>query len=190
MLGTNNVCIFQGRISNDPQYSSRTIQGQNGPYQLESALFKIAVDRPLSSAQRQKAKQDNSIKTADFIPISLSGAQVATLKQYFYKGKGIQVIGHYEEYTTKDPQTGETKYGHTFVAEHIGFCIQDPKNAQQNQGAAPQGGYPPQQQYQAPQGGYPQGGYQQQPPMNGGYPPAPAAPNNGFSMFDESNSPF
>lgn len=186
MLGPSNVCIFQGRISNDPQYSSQTMNGQNGPYQMEKALFKIAVDRPLSSAQRQRAKQDNSIKTADFIPISLSGAQVATLRQYFYKGKGIQVIGHYEEYTTKDPQTGETKYGHTFVAEHIGFCIQDPKNAPQNQGQGQQGGYQ-QQQYQPPQGGYPQGGYQQPPQQQGGYPQQGA---NGFSMFDESNSPF
>lgn len=188
MLGPNNICIFQGRLSNDPQYSSRTINGQNGPYQMETALFKIAVDRPLSSAQRQKAKNDNSIKTADFIPISLSGVQVATLRQYFFKGKGIQVVGHYEEYTTKDPQSGETKYGHTFVAEHIGFCIQDPKNSQQNQQqGAPQGGY--QQQYQPPQGGYPQGGYQQPAPQGYQQPPQ-TQPNNGFSMFDESNSPF
>lgn len=187
MLGTSNICIFQGRICNDPQYSSQTMNGQNGPYQMEKALFKIAVDRPLSSAQRQKAKTDNSIKTADFVPVSLSGAQVATLRQYFYKGKGIQVIGHYEEYTTKDHQTGETKYGHTFVAEHIGFCIQDPKNgAPQGQPQA-QGGYQ-QQQYQPPQGGYPQGGYQQQQPQ-GAYPPPPQQ-NNGFSMFDESSSPF
>jgi len=181
MIGTNNVCMFQGRITKDPIYSSYTCQGQQGPYQLDKALFTIAVDRPLSSDQRQKARNgDKSIKTADFVPVSLTGSQVATLKQYFFKGKGITVLGHYEEYVTKDPNTGENKYGHTIVAERIGFTVQDPKNAQQGQ--------PQQQQYQQPQQQYqqPQAQYQQPQQPQFGTPPQ----QTNFSMFDESNSPF
>ncbi len=175
MFGTNNLCFFQGRITKDPQYSSYTINGAQGPYQLEKALFTIAVDRALTSDQRQKAKNgDKSIKTADFVPCSLTGAQVATLRQYFFKGKGINVFGHYEEYTTQDKQTGETKYGHTFVVEKIGFCIQDPKNA-------PQGGN----NYQQNNNGY------QQPQPNSNYQQSRQQPQqNSFNMFDENISPF
>ena len=146
---------------------------------VEKALFTIAVDRALSSAQRQKVKNgDKSVKTADFIPCSLLGAQVATLKQYFPVGKAIRVMGHYTEYQTTDSQTGQTKYGHIFEVDNISFTVQDPKNLQQNQGqqqAAPQQNYQQPNTYQAPQQNY-----QQQ----------SASAQNGFAMFDENDSPF
>lgn len=184
-MNTANMCIFEGRLARDPQYSSIQINGQNGPQTLEKALFTIAVDRALTSAQRQKVKNgDKSIKTADFIPCSLIGAQVATLRQHFFKGKGIRIVGHYTEYQTKDQQTGEVKYGHNFEVDSIGFCVQDPKDQngnnqggyQQNNGYQQNGGYQQPQQYQNYQ--QPQQNYQQ-PQQNGG-----------FSMFDENNSPF
>lgn len=180
MINSANICIFEGRLSRDPQYSS--FQGQNGP--VQKALFTIAVDRALSSDMRQRAKNDSSIRTADFVPCSLIGKQVETLQKYFSKGKGIRVVGHYQEYQTKDQQTGETKYGHNFEVDTIGFCIQDPKGQQDNSG-----GYQQQpQQYGQPQQQYPQQQYQQ-PPQQQYQQPAPQQAQ-GFSMFDESNSPF
>lgn len=185
MINSANICIFEGRMVRDPQYSTV----QMGQDSVEKALFTIAVDRALSAAQRQKAKNgDQSVKTADFIPCSLLGAQVATLRQYFPVGKSIRVIGHYTEYQTTDQQTGQKKYGHMFEIDNIGFAVQDSKNLQQNGGqqAAPQQGY-----QQAPQQGYqpntyqtpPQQGYQQAPPQY-------QQPAQNFAMFDENESPF
>lgn len=183
-----NCCFFEGRISRDPQFSQVQMGvGQNGqPNMVDKALFSIAVDRALSSQQRQKAKNgDQSIKTADFIPCSLIGAQVATLRQYFPKGKAIKVVGHYTEYQTTDQQTGQTKYGHIFEIDNIGFTVTDSKNIQNGGG-----------QSQNNNGGYQQnnnGGYQQN---NGGYNNQQPAqnfnqqPQNNFAMFDESESPF
>lgn len=193
MINPANLCIFEGRVSRDPQYSTV----QMGQESVEKALFSIAVDRALSSAQRQKVKNgDQTIKTADFIPCSLLGAQVATLRQYFPKGKAIRVMGHYTEYQTTDNQTGQTKYGHMFEIDNISFTVADSKNLQQGGGQqAPQQGYQqaPQQNYQ-PQQGYqqnyqqPQQNYQQAPQQN--YQPQQQPQGNNFAMFDESASPF
>ena len=162
MINTNNLCVFEGRIVRDPQYSNV----QFGQESVEKALFTIAVERALTSAQRQKVKNgDTSIKRADFVPCSLLGAQVSILKQFFSQGKAIKVIGHYTEYQTTD-SSGATKYGHMFEVDNIGFTIQDSKNSQQN---APQQNQNYQQNtYQKPQ----------------------QQPQAGFSMFDESDSPF
>ena len=191
MINPANLCIFEGRISRDPQYSTVNF----GNEQVEKALFSIAVDRTLSAQQRQKVKNgDQSIKTADFIPCSLLGAQVATLRQYFPKGKAIRVMGHYTEYQTMDQSTGQPKYGHMFEIDNISFTVADSKNLQggaapqgnggyqQNNGYQQNGGYQQQPQYQQnnrPNNGYPQNnGYQQQ------------NQNNDFAMFDSSDSPF
>lgn len=178
MINTANMCTFEGRMVKVPQCS--TIQmGQDS---VEKALFTIAVDRALSSAQRQKVRNgDQSIKTTDFIPCSLLGAKVATLKQYFPVGKAIRVIGHYTEYQTTDQQTGQKKYGHMFEIDEIGFSVQDSKNVQQNQNQGMQ-----QNNYnQAPQQ-YQQNTYQQ--PAQQQYQQQPA--QGGFAMFDEGESPF
>lgn len=185
MFNLANCCFFEGRISRDPQFSQVQMGvGQNGqPNMVDKALFSIAVDRALSSQQRQKAKNgDQSIKTADFIPCSLIGAQVATLRQYFPKGKAIKVVGHYTEYQTTDQQTGQTKYGHIFEIDNIGFTIADSKNVQNGGGQSQNNN------------GYQQNnnGYQQ----NNGYNNQQSAqnfnqqPQNNFAMFDESESPF
>ena len=186
MFNSSNVCIFEGRMVRDPQLSNVQMgtDPQTGqPQQVEKALFTVAVDRALSAAQRQKVKNgDKSIKTADFIPCSLLGAKVATLKQYFPVGKAIRVTGHYTEYQTTDNQTGQTKYGHMFEIDDISFPTQDSKNLQQNQGQQ-QNGYQQNQYQQTPQNQYqPQQSaqqYQQQPVQQGG-----------FTMFDEGESPF
>ncbi len=174
MVNTANLCIFEGRIARDPQYSTVQIGQDN----VEKALFTLAVDRALSAQQRQKVKNgDQSIKTADFIPCSLLGAQVGTLRQYCPQGKAIRVIGRYTEYQTTDAQSGQKKYGHMFEIDSISFTTQDSKNVQQNQG---------QQNNTVPQNN----GYQATP--NTGYQQAaaPAPAPGGFSMFDEGESPF
>lgn len=178
MFNLANCCFFEGRISRDPQFSQVQMGiGQNGqPNMVDKALFSIAVDRTLSSQQRQKVKNgDQSIKTADFIPCSLIGAQVATLRQYFPKGKAIKVAGHYTEYQTTDQQTGQTKYGHIFEIDNIGFTVADSKNIQNNGN-----------QSQNNNGNYQQNNYQQQSAQQNNY----QQPQNNFAMFDESESPF
>ena len=52
MLNAHNLCVFEGRIIKDPEYTS--IQTSNG--QMEKATFTIAVDRNLSTQQRQAAR--------------------------------------------------------------------------------------------------------------------------------------
>ena len=185
MINTANMCTFEGRMVREPQCSNV----QMGQDSVEKALFTIAVDRALSSAQRQKVKNgDQSIKTTDFIPCSLLGAKVATLKQYFPVGKAIRVVGHYTEYQTTDQQTGQKKYGHMFEIDEIGFSVQDSKNVQQNQNQSMQ----QQNTYvQAPQQQYQQNTYQQpqyQQPVQQQYQQQPA--QGGFAMFDEGESPF
>ena len=79
IVNGNNLCIFEGRLVRDPQISSVQINGQN----VDKALFTIAVERALSSNQRQKAKTDSSVKTVDFVPCSLLGAGVSVLSNFF-----------------------------------------------------------------------------------------------------------
>lgn len=169
-INQSNVCIFEGRLVRTPTFSQIPYgQGQT----LEKAVFCVAVDRNLSSEQRQKVKNgDQSIKTTDFVSFSLVGKAVDTLRQYFPVGKAIKVIAHYTEYTTTDGQTGQKKYGHIFEADSIGFVVQDAKNLQNNSGG----------QSQPSSGG-------QQPSAQHTTPP-PSAPSGGFSMFDEDNQPF
>lgn len=187
MVNPANVSIFEGRMVREPQYS--TIQ--MGQESVEKALFTIAVDRALSSTQRQKVKAgDQSIKTTDFIPCSLLGAQVATLRQYFPVGKAIRVMAHYTEYQSKDAQTGQVKYGHIFEVDNISFTVQDSKNLQNN-GGQQQGGYqqPVQQSYAPQNNGYQQPSQPNYAPNN--YQQQPVAPQQGgFAMFDEGESPF
>ena len=190
MINPSNMCMFEGRIVRDPQCSNVKIGQDN----VEKALFTIAVDRALSSTQRQKVKNgDQSVKTTDFIPCSLLGGQVATLKQYFPVGKAIKVVGRYTEYQTKDHQTGQTKYGHIFEIDNIAFTTQDSRNLQQNntqqnnyqQSTKNNPQYPQQYTQQPVQNSYqqPQQQFVQQPMQS-------PAQQGGFTMFDESDSPF
>lgn len=191
MINLSNLCYFEGRVAKHNQFSTVQI----GQDTVEKAIFSVAVDRALTSNQRQKAKNDQSVQTADFVTCSLLGNQVATLKQYFPVGKAIKVLGHYTTYQTTDQQSGQTKYNHIFEVDAIGFTVQDSKNLQQNQGQqqASQQNYqqPPNNTYQQAQGGYQQPSYQQ---AQGGYQQAHQQQyqqaQGGFAMFDESESPF
>lgn len=164
MFNPNNVCMFEGRISNDPTYSTIG-SGQN---QFEKALFNIAVQRQLTKDQRDKAKQDSSIKTADFIPCSLIGSGVKILRDYFGKGKAIKVCGSYQEYVTTDSQTGNKKYGHIFTVDSISFTTQDSQGSSSNNGNS-----------------------NSQPASRPAQNSAPSQIESGFAnMFDEEDNPF
>lgn len=188
MFNLNNFCFFEGRVSKEPQYS--TVQFGNDT--VEKALFSIAVDRALSSTQRQKANNgDQSVKTCDFVPCSLLGNPVNTLRQWFPVGKAIKVVGHYTEYQTTDSQTGQKKYGHMFEIDYISFTVQDSKKLQGDDGNQQNNGGG----YQQPQQNFNNNGYQQayqQPQQNYQQPQQNfQQPQQGnFQMFPGDDSPF
>lgn len=190
-MNTSNLCIFEGRISKDPEYS--TINGANGP--LEKVTFDIAVDRAMSSAQKQAAQANNQA-TADFVHCQMisnpnnQNNRINTFKQWFQKGKAIKVVCHYSQYTYVDNQSGQKKYGHQFDVDDFGFTIADSQalsnnNNQQQQYAQPNNGYQQPQYAQQSNNGYQQ--QPQQPQTNFMNAPQPQQPGN-FQMFDSSNS--
>lgn len=122
MVNTNNLCVFEGRVAKDPQFSQ--INGQNGP--INKVVFDLAVDRGMNAQQRQNA-QANQQQTADFIHCSMIGNQVNAFRQYCPKGKAVKVLCHYTQYTYTDKQTGQTQYGHQFDVDNFGFTTADAK---------------------------------------------------------------
>lgn len=189
MVNVNNMCIFEGRMVADAQCST-VGSGQN---QFEKALFRIAVERSLSSEQRKKVRNgDKSIKTADFVPCSLIGGQVNTLRQYFPQGTPIKLIGRYTDYKTTDPQTGQDKYGHIFEVDHISFVVSNnSRGSQNNNSGNNNGGYQnSNNNYSAGNGGG-QNNYQNNRNQNNQKVQQQAQPvNSNFSLFDDEEMPF
>lgn len=175
MINPSNICIFEGRMVADAKVSSIQM-GQNN---VDKAIFRVAVERNLTSEQRKKVKAgDTSIKTADFVPCSLLGGQVSVLQNYFPQGTPIKVVGRYTDYKTTDSQTGQDKYGYIFEVDSIGFTVssgnsgnnnqnnnQQQNNYQNNNNRQQSNNRPPQQQAQQPSQG-------------------------NFSMFDDEEMPF
>ena len=122
MVNTSNICIFEGRVAKDPQFSQ--INGQNGP--IDKVVFDLVVDRGMNAQAKQNA-QANQQPTADFIHCSMIGAQVNAFRQYCPKGKAVKVMCHYSQYTYIDKQTGQTQYGHQFDVDNFGFTVADAK---------------------------------------------------------------
>lgn len=186
-----NNCEFIGRVAKiqQPTQVQMGTNQQGQPNMVDKIMFTLAVDRALSSAQRQKVRNgDQSIKTTDFVPLSATGAVVNNIiVPYCPVGKSIVVKAHYTEYQTKDQQTGQTKYGHIFEVDDIGFTPQDSKNLQQNGGNANNGGSNSygnnnhgNNGYQQPQNNsFNQQAHQMQP-----------SNNSNFAMFDDAQMPF
>lgn len=184
MVNTNNLCVFEGRVAKDPQFSQ--INGQNGP--IDKVVFDLAVDRGMNSQAKQNA-QANQQATADFIHCSMIGAQVKSFQQYCPKGKAVKVLCHYTQYTYIDKQTGQTQYGHQFDVDNFGFTTADAKSISNNG---------------SQQGGYQNNGYQNNGYQNNGYNNhqnnnfngnmngnMQQGNNSNFDMFsDNPNSPF
>lgn len=194
MVNSHNLCIFEGRISSDPKY--QTINSQNGAF--EKATFSIAVDRQLTVQQKQAAKNNPNIQTADFVNCSITGKAVEVFKKYCLKGKAITVACTFQTYSYTDQQTGQKKYGYNFNVENFNFTIADAKGLQQNGGN--NGGFQQNNGFQN-NGGYQQNnGFQnqnngfsgQQLPFNNMPNQGQTTQNNGgnsnFEMFDGNNS--
>lgn len=130
MSNAYNTCRFIGRIARVNQVNTR--QGQNGEY--KTVMFTLVVNRSLSKDQRDKAKNDSSIQTADFIPLSASGKIVDFIEDWMPVGRAAIVDCHYETYKKTNQQTGQTEYGHTFRVDSIDFSVADSKNLQGNNG--------------------------------------------------------
>ena len=184
MFNTNNVCFFEGRISKDPEF---TVVSTGNGNSFSKCTFDIAVDRSMSSAQKQTAQQNNQ-PTADFIHCVATGSTADTMKQWCPKGKAVKVFCHITQYTYTDKTSGQTRYGYQFDVDHLGFTTSDSKtlgdnNQQNNQQNYQQNNY--QQNYQNNQQNYQQQNYQNNQQNN--YMNAPQ-PQNNFQIFDNSNS--
>jgi single-stranded DNA-binding protein len=108
-----------------------TRQGQNGEY--KTIMFSLAVDRNLTKEQKAKAKNDSSIQTVDFIPLSASNSKIVDfIEQWMPVGRAAIVDCHYETYKKTNQQTGQTEYGHTFRVDSINFSVADAKSLQNN----------------------------------------------------------
>ena len=168
MTNLNNLCIFEGRITQNQKYSQ--VNGQNGP--IDKVFFSVSVPRALTAQQRQ----DPNAKKNDFVNFSLMGAQVKTLQQYFPAGTPIKVYARYTEYESIDA-TGQKKFGHVFEVESIGFVVSPAQNQQNGQTNGGNNNY----QHNAPQQSNNNYSNQNQQPVN----------NQGnFQMFGESEFPF
>ena len=169
MFNTGNICIFEGRMTNNTKITQ--VNGANGP--MDKATFSISVPKALTSQQ----KQDPNAKKNDFVNFQMIGSQVKTLQQYFPAGTPVRVVAHYVTWEGTNQQTGQKTYGHNFEASYIGFVTSPAQgNGQQQQGGyqqAPQNNY-----QQAPQ----QNNYQQQAPQQ--------QVQNNFEMFPQDEYPF
>lgn len=193
MVNTSNLCMFEGRVAKDPQFSQ--INGQNGP--IDKVIFDLAVDRNMNAQQKQNA-QANQQPTADFIHCSMIGNQVNAFKQYCPKGKAVKVLCHYSQYTYTDKQTGQTQYSHQFDVDNFGFTVADAKalnnnngnnggGYQQNNGYGQNNGY---NQNNNNYGGQSNNSYGNNQQQNNGFMNAPQ-PQSNFEMFsDNPASPF
>lgn len=191
MVNTSNLCMFEGRVAKDPQFSQ--INGQNGP--IDKVIFDLAVDRGMSAQQKQNA-QANQQPTADFIHCSMIGNQVNAFRQYCPKGKAVKVLCHYSQYTYTDKQTGQTQYGHQFDVDNFGFTVADAKALDNNNnggGYQQNNGYSQNNSYNQNNGNYgnqPNNNYGNNQQQNNSFMNAPQ-PQSNFEMFsDNPASPF
>lgn len=126
MINTDNLCVFEGRLTKDPEITQTNINGQ----QVNKAKFTIAVNRVLTQQQKAAKQQGQQIEDADFILCSCLGGTADLLQKFFVKGKPIKVIGSLRTYSTTDQATGQKTYGFGLNVDTIGFVLTD--NTQNN----------------------------------------------------------
>ena len=182
MVNLNNLCIFEGRTTQNQKYSQ--INGQNGP--IDKVFFSVSVPRILTSQQ----KQDPNAKKNDFVNFSMIGPQVKVLQQYFPAGTPIKVFARYTEYEQIDNATGQKKFGHVFEVESISF-VTTPSQTQNNNAGNNNGYQQQNNNYQQQNNNYQQSQQQPQQP-NAGFmnPPQNNNQQGNFQMFNEDNFPF
>jgi single-strand DNA-binding protein len=99
-----NSVNLVGRLTRDPEY--RTYEKQNG--EIGSvANFTLAVGRTKS-------------EEADFVPVSVFGAQADAVNKYLKKGSLCSVQGRYNS-RSYETESGEKRYSHSVVADDVRF---------------------------------------------------------------------
>lgn len=117
-LNTNNMCIFEGRLTADPELSY--IPTNNGQQGLAKCKIKIAVDKQMTKQQKEAAQKNNQ-PTADFVPVEIVGQKAEFVSNYFKKGSAIKVVGSYKSFSYQ--KDGQTVYGHNFDAVDATFTV-------------------------------------------------------------------
>lgn len=100
-----NSVILIGRLANDVElnYTPNT--------QTAKATFTIAVDRP---------RRDNTDHGADFIRITVWGAQAENCNKWIGKGRQVAVAGRIQTGSYKN-RDGQTVYTTDVVADRVEF---------------------------------------------------------------------
>lgn len=115
-LNTNNLCIFEGRISSDVKFE--TVNANNNSF--NKIAFSIAIDKGLNAEQKRLAKEKEE-STVYFVPIVALGQEADFINNNFSKGSAIKVICGFKEFKyTKD---GEVKRGYNFEVVKAGFTV-------------------------------------------------------------------
>lgn len=140
MLNGANLCTFEGRMIADAKMSQVSWNTKQGPKTMSKAEFTLAVDRKMTSAQKQAAQQAGK-PTADFPRFVVIGPRADFIQKYLGKGKPCRVVGSFETSSWTDKQ-GQKQYGWVFQVEDISFTLSDnsqhQNGGQNNGGAAPQ----------------------------------------------------
>ncbi|MDD7044214.1 MAG: single-stranded DNA-binding protein [Anaerococcus sp.] len=108
----NRVTLI-GRLTRDPDL--RYTQGQRAV-----CTFTLAVDKRLSRERRNEMEAQNR-PTADFIRITVWGAQAENSSKYLRKGSQCAVEGRIETGSYQDRETGKTVYTTDVVADNVEF---------------------------------------------------------------------
>lgn len=116
MANLKNTCRFEGRIY-DPKFSTISINGKD----TKKVQFKLIVSKKLTKEQRDKAKNDNSIKVSEFVPMSALGGTAEFIESWLPAGKAAIVETTYATYEYTDSKSGEKGYGHIFNVNEIEF---------------------------------------------------------------------
>ena len=120
MENLKNSCTFIGRV-----YGSKYSTVNMGGEEVKKVMLNLIVNKNLSKEQREKAKNDSSIKTAEFVPMSATGSTAQYIETYFPDGKAAVVKATYATYTRNNSKSGEKEYGHIFNIEKIDFLPTD-----------------------------------------------------------------
>ena len=122
MLNSSNLCVFEGRMIEDPKMSQVSWNGKNGTQTVSKAEFKVAIDRKMTKEQKQAA-QNAGKPTADFPRFVVMGPKADFVQKWLGKGKPCRVVGSFETQTwMKD---GVKQYGWNFTVEDISFTVSD-----------------------------------------------------------------
>lgn len=106
-----NNTVLIGRLTKDPEM--RVLQSGT-----QVTRFTVAVDRNMSREKKEQAKAQGR-PTADFVPVTVWGAQAEACAKYLSKGRMVAVSGRI---TTDSYETdGQRVYTTEVTAERVQF---------------------------------------------------------------------